>query len=159
MSLLELMIVVAVIGIIAAVGLPAYRGYIDTANMSKVSSAYEYAIRLVQQEFSKNTTRVSLGLPSTIPTSDDDWIALLDKSGEATAPGGGPIYVSGTVSGPGPGGPGGPGGAPPDINATGAVSIQYIASMNRVVIKRPAYLTLTGYNAVIDKDSINITEW
>ena len=97
-TLIELLIVIAIIGIVAAIGIPAFRSYIDTANMSKVNSAYNYAIRLVQQEFAKDMTKRSLGIVSGLPTTDDQWIDLMDRTGAATAPGGGPIYISGACS-------------------------------------------------------------
>ena len=86
---------IAIIGIVAAVGLPAYRSYIETANMSKVSSAYESAIRVGQNEFAKDSTRLTVGLPPTLPSNAMGWIAVFDESGEALAPGGGPMYVVG----------------------------------------------------------------
>ena len=147
-TLIELLIVLAIIGIVTAVGLPAYRSYIDTANMAKTSSAYEYAIRLVQQEFTKDTTRMAVGLQSSLPTSDDEWIALLDKDGVATAPGGGPMYVSGS----------GPRRQRVNIDEVGAISIRYNARRGRVIVQRPNYLTLTGFRARIERDSIDIRE-
>ena len=49
-TLLELMITVAIIAILAAVSIPAYRGYIDAAKMTEAHNNLA-AIRLAQEEY------------------------------------------------------------------------------------------------------------
>jgi prepilin-type N-terminal cleavage/methylation domain-containing protein len=94
-SLIELMIAIAIMGTLSATAMPAYRSYISTAEMVKVDSAYSNAVKIVQQEYSKNTTMVALGLVSTLPLDDAAWIEAFSGNTHSSAPDGGPAYRPG----------------------------------------------------------------
>ena len=92
-SLFELMIALAVVGVLSAVAIPAYRSYIDTASMTRVAANFEQGIRVAQATFTKVKTRAALGISDPVPATTEEWLELLNSDG-VQAPGGGPAYVS-----------------------------------------------------------------
>ncbi len=97
-TLIELMIVVAIIAILAAIAIPAYQQYILESKISKMNTAYEEAIHSAKAAMAKmeaQRARDTDGVidaatyPDMDPTNPDHWITRVFNPDNNLAPDGG----------------------------------------------------------------------
>ena len=95
-TLIELMVVVAILGILSAIALGAYNEYIRESQGAKVIAHYRVAIDYVKFFYGKAQVEQSQGRQPNpaVPDTDAGWVTLLEWE-SSKAPLGGPAYVSG----------------------------------------------------------------
>ena len=134
-TLIELMIVVALIGILSAVALAGYNGYIKSSSTAIVHDHYEQAVRAVRWEYATAHANTATGLSRGVPDDASGWISLINGN-DGRAPGGGPAYVDGA--------------ALPNVGAVGiSVAGTWATGDSEVTVSRPAFNDLPAKTEII----------
>ena len=134
--------VVAFVGLLASVSLPAYNEYIDNANMAKVNSHYEEGARFVANEMRKHNTAAALGRAELeLPADAAGWIAALNPS-DVKSPDGTHAYV--------------PAGS--ETSDNGAIGVAVSGSVAThdlsVELRRPAFVDMEAASTAIRLNEI-----
>lgn len=86
-TLIEVMVVVAILGILLTVGVPAFEGMLRSNRLSAAASALQVSLSLARSEAVKrgSDARVTLAANTAVGTWTEGWTVFVDRTGTANA--------------------------------------------------------------------------
>lgn len=132
-TLVELIIVIAIMAVVIGIAVPVYNDHLDEARTVKVLAHYDTAVKTVRSHAALIATQQARGATASLPATSAAWIDVIDPDGAAASPSGGAAYAASVD------------------DAKGVVGVALSEDGSTITITRPKYATLGG-----DADDKNI---